>query len=181
MYLSPSQIARPGIGLLGMAGIGASLPGLRGVGLGMWPGDPCYDPNRSSLVPHFIDTPTELACYYGGVAADVYEEVKYGDIPRPEDPSAPKPPTPRVPPTLPVGARTVEEALDPTIDSDAYKRFQKEWADYIASKEADGSYDPTGNKLSTTLCGKPIIQDFSNCWLIGGTVLALLAVVAVKR
>jgi hypothetical protein len=42
----------------------------KGNGLGLYPdelnpqGVACYDPNRPSWLPDWIDTPTESACYY---------------------------------------------------------------------------------------------------------------------
>jgi hypothetical protein len=35
------------------------------VGVGMYPTDPCFDPNRASWLPYWIDNTTESACYYG--------------------------------------------------------------------------------------------------------------------
>lgn len=33
-------------------------------GLGLYPSDPCYDPNRPSILPYWIDDLTESACFY---------------------------------------------------------------------------------------------------------------------
>ncbi len=35
-----------------------------GRGLGLYPGDPCYDPDRPSWLPYWIDDFTESDCFY---------------------------------------------------------------------------------------------------------------------
>lgn len=35
------------------------------MGIGMYPTDPCYDQDRPSWLPYWIDDSTESACYYG--------------------------------------------------------------------------------------------------------------------
>ena len=64
-----------------------------GLGLGAYPTDSYYDPNRPSWVPYWLDTPTESAMKYGAYGqANVNTEY-------------PLPPTP-LPPPVPTGADT---------------------------------------------------------------------------
>ena len=37
-------------------------------GFGAYPGDPCYDPNRPSWLPYWIDDFTESECKYGATS-----------------------------------------------------------------------------------------------------------------
>jgi hypothetical protein len=39
-------------------------------GMGMYPGDECYDPTRSSWLPYWLDTWTESLCKYGNDSAE---------------------------------------------------------------------------------------------------------------
>jgi hypothetical protein len=43
--------------------------GLRGVGIGSYPGEPCYDPNRAGWLPYWIPNGNETSCN-AAVAAD---------------------------------------------------------------------------------------------------------------
>jgi len=44
------------------------IQGISLTGLGLYPGDPCYDPNRPSLLPYWIDDFTESECYYNSTS-----------------------------------------------------------------------------------------------------------------
>ena len=48
-------------------------------GLGLYPSDPCFDPNRPSLLPYWIDDATESNCFYGGgsILGDVIPAAGY--------------------------------------------------------------------------------------------------------
>ena len=53
-------------------------------GLGIYPGDECYDPNRPSWLSYFIPTPTEIACALahgtGYVGKDVDLATEYPEL-----------------------------------------------------------------------------------------------------
>lgn len=61
-------------------------------GLGAYPTDPYYDPNRPSWLPYFIDTPTESEMKYSflyGVTPGQVTGEAYAKIPSPPTVSAP--------------------------------------------------------------------------------------------
>jgi len=83
----------------------------RGVrGLGAYPTDCFYDPNRPSWIPYWIDTPTEsqakIACFYGAGGGVTAQEVLNPAL------SYPPPPIPAVP-------KAPEGTAIPSTPSDA--------------------------------------------------------------
>ncbi len=64
-------------------------------GLAMYPGDACFDPTRSSLLPYWLDNVHESACKWGQTAAREYIDLRQhaADYPAPPLPPAPGVPT----------------------------------------------------------------------------------------
>jgi hypothetical protein len=55
-----------------LSAVAIRVPLLRGRGFGAYPTDPCYDPNRPSWLPYWLDDLTESDCKYpNGVLSDL--------------------------------------------------------------------------------------------------------------
>lgn len=156
----------PGLGLV--ASLRRARPARRR-GMGEYPGDPCYDPGRPSLLPYWISSGQELACVLGSGAAGWYERIQYGKIPRPADlPAPPVAPAPQTAAQL-AGDWWPEAAAVSPEQWEAWKASQRA---AIVAAEQSGEYNPAGN-LPVTASG---LSDFFSRY---GTALAVAGVALV--
>lgn len=139
-------------------------------GLGRYPGETCYDPNRPTWWPNWFSTPTEDWCLWfgGGVAVDVYERAQYGKVPQVAD--LPRSPGPNAPQTIP--ELTIAGEWTPAMTGVTPEQWEKWKADQraaIAAAEARGEYFPGGRLPFNAL-------DWSDFWKRWGGLIAAAGV-----
>lgn len=112
------------------------LRSVRG-GLGAYPTDPYYDPNRPSWLPYWIDTPTESALKFGA----------YPGVTTVKDlPPIPQPIPPGVPAGGDTGAVTDPNAVSAVIEGSVAenKAQMQAYMDAVAAAEAKRQAESQG-------------------------------------
>lgn len=98
------------------------------LGLGVYPDSPCYDPDRPSWMPYWLDTFGENACKWG-----FYPGADHGVIPNPPAPVLAAPPNPS-------GAGWTPEQ----VATATHTRWIDSVLETIRKAEEEGTYRPGG-------------------------------------
>jgi hypothetical protein len=120
-------------------------------GLGIYPGNPCYDPTRPTWVPYWWDTPSESGCKFG-----VYPTVStLGPVAAPVvNPSPGAPTAGQLQSELAGGTDTTGSSFTPAqATSGASANYQQSVQDFfnnLASQQAYGGTNPPSGTCDST-------------------------------
>lgn len=139
-------------------------------GVGEYPGQPCYDPNRPAWFPYWASSPEELMCVLGEGAAAIYQRVQYGAIPTVAElgtPPAPNAPQTQAEMETP-GAFTPDQAY---MTPEQWTAYQQRQRDVLNAAAASGAWNPEGRLPTVDLWGKYGVLLLAVGVGVGGAVL----------
>jgi hypothetical protein len=145
-------------------------------GMGIYPGQPCYDPSRSAWVPYWLATPSEAGCALG-----LYPTVStLGPVAAPVVNPAPSAPTEeQLQSQLTGGTDTTGSSFTPAqATAGASANYQQSVQDFFNNLASQQAYGGTGTQPgpSSGTCDSTQVSWFNPAtWCTQQWVIAVLA------